>query len=75
MLVATRAILLPFHALRVEALVLHGEVVPVFALATGEDDFFAGHFMFLEFCLPASAFRAVFPLPSSVFCVKAHDQD
>jgi hypothetical protein len=56
MLVATRAVLLPFYALRVETLVLHGEVVPVFALATGEDDFFTRHFSFLEFCLLPSTF-------------------
>jgi hypothetical protein len=43
MLVAPRAILLPFDALRVEALVLHGEVVAILALAAREDDFFPSH--------------------------------
>jgi hypothetical protein len=43
MLVAAGAILLPLDALRVEPLVLHGEVVAVLALAAGEDDLFAGH--------------------------------
>jgi hypothetical protein len=43
MLVAAGAILLPLDALRVEALVLHGEVVAILTLATGEDDLFARH--------------------------------
>jgi hypothetical protein len=43
MLVAAGAVLLPLHALRMEALVLHGEVVAILALATGEDDFFSRH--------------------------------
>jgi hypothetical protein len=43
MLVAAGAVLLPFDALRVEALVLHGEVVAIFALAAREDDFFSRH--------------------------------
>jgi hypothetical protein len=43
MLVATGAILLPLDALRMQALVLHGEVVAILALAAGEDDFFAWH--------------------------------
>jgi hypothetical protein len=43
MLVAARAVLLPLDTLRVEALVLHGEVVAVLALAAGEDDLFAWH--------------------------------
>jgi hypothetical protein len=43
MLVATRAILLPLDALRMEPLVLHGEVVAILALATGEDDFLSRH--------------------------------
>jgi hypothetical protein len=43
MLVAAGAILLPLDALRMEALVLHGEVVAVLTLAAGEDDFFARH--------------------------------
>jgi hypothetical protein len=48
MLVAARTILLPLDALGVQALVLHGEVVPILALATGEDDLFAGHKSGLE---------------------------
>jgi hypothetical protein len=48
MLVAARAILLPLDALRVEALVLHGEVVAILTLAAGEDDLFAWHSAFLE---------------------------
>jgi hypothetical protein len=43
MLVAARAVLLPLDALRVEALVLHGEVVAILTLAAGEDDLFARH--------------------------------
>jgi hypothetical protein len=43
MLVAARAVLLPLDALRMEALVLHGEVVAILTLAAGEDDLFAGH--------------------------------
>jgi hypothetical protein len=43
MLVAARAVLLPFDALRMEALVLHGEVVAILTLAAGEDDLFARH--------------------------------
>jgi hypothetical protein len=43
MLVAAGAILLPLDALRMEALVLHGEVVAVLTLAAGEDDLFARH--------------------------------
>src|SRR5688500_15720498 len=43
MLVAARAELLPLDALRVEALVLRGEVVPILALATGENDLVSGH--------------------------------
>jgi hypothetical protein len=46
MLVAARAILLPLDALRMEALVLHGEVVAVLALAAGEDDFLSRHSKF-----------------------------
>src|SRR5687767_9898410 len=41
--VATRAVLLPLDALRVEALVLRGEVVAILALAAGENDLVAGH--------------------------------
>jgi hypothetical protein len=44
MLVATGAVLLPLDALRMETLVLHGEVVAVLALAASENDFFARHF-------------------------------
>src|SRR5690606_24503256 len=43
MRVAARAILLPLNALRVQALVLGGEVIAVFALAAREDDLVAGH--------------------------------
>jgi hypothetical protein len=43
MLVAARAILLPLDALRMEALVLHGEVVAVLTLAAGEDDLLSWH--------------------------------
>jgi hypothetical protein len=42
-LVATRAVLLPLHALRMEALVLRGEVVAILALAASEDDVFSCH--------------------------------
>jgi hypothetical protein len=43
MLVATRAVLLPLHALGVQTLVLRGEVIPILALATGENDLVARH--------------------------------
>jgi hypothetical protein len=43
MLVAAGAILLPLHALRMETLVLHGEVVAVLTLAAREDDLFSRH--------------------------------
>jgi hypothetical protein len=43
MLVATRTVLLPLDAFRMQALVLRGEIIPILALATGEDDFVAGH--------------------------------
>ena len=42
-LVATRAVLLPLDALRMDAAVLRGEVVPVFAVVAGENDFVSGH--------------------------------
>jgi hypothetical protein len=45
MLVAAGAVLLPLDALRVEPLVLHGEVVAILTLATGEDDLFARHWI------------------------------
>jgi hypothetical protein len=48
MLVAAGAVLLPLDALRVETLVLHGEVVAILTLAAGEDDLFARHDAFLE---------------------------
>jgi hypothetical protein len=41
--VAAWAILLPLDALGVEALVLVGEVIAVFAGLASENDFFAGH--------------------------------
>jgi hypothetical protein len=43
MLVATRAVLLPLDALRMQALVLRGEVISIFALAACEDDFVSWH--------------------------------
>jgi hypothetical protein len=48
MLVAAGAVLLPLDALRVEALVLHGEVVAILTLAAGENDLFARHWTFLK---------------------------
>jgi hypothetical protein len=47
MLVAAGAILLPLDALRMETLVLHGEVVAVLTLAAGKDDLLARHFELL----------------------------
>jgi hypothetical protein len=41
--IAARAILLPLDALRMEALVLIGEVVAILAIAAGKNDFFARH--------------------------------
>jgi hypothetical protein len=43
MLVAPRAILLPLDALRMQTLVLRGEVVPVLTLAAGENDLVSWH--------------------------------
>jgi hypothetical protein len=43
MLVATRTVLLPLDTLRMQALVLRGEVVPIFALAARENDFVSRH--------------------------------
>jgi hypothetical protein len=42
-LVAARAILLPLDALRMEALVLRGEVVAALTLGAPEDDLVARH--------------------------------
>jgi hypothetical protein len=41
--VAAGAILLPLDALRMEALVLVGEVIAILAVAAGKNDFFARH--------------------------------
>jgi hypothetical protein len=41
--IAARAILLPLDTLRMEALVLIGEVVAILAIAAGKNDFFARH--------------------------------
>jgi hypothetical protein len=41
--VAARAILLPLDALRMEALVLVGEVIAILAVAAGKNNFFARH--------------------------------
>jgi hypothetical protein len=41
--IAARAILLPLDALRMEALVLIGEVIAILAVAAGKNDFFARH--------------------------------
>src|SRR5687767_10588821 len=50
-LVAARAILLPLDALRMQALVLVGEVVAVFAVVAGENDFLSRHsFLFQLEC-------------------------
>jgi hypothetical protein len=43
MLVAARAVLLPLDALRMEPLVLRGEVIAILALVTGENDLVSGH--------------------------------
>jgi hypothetical protein len=48
MLVASGAVLLPLDALRMQALVLRGEVVAILALATGEDDLVARHISRLD---------------------------
>jgi hypothetical protein len=45
--VAARAVLLPLDALRMEAFVLGGEVIPVFTIAAREDDFISRHFFSL----------------------------
>ena len=45
MLVAARTVLLPLDALGMEPLVLRGEVIPILALATGEDDLVARHIL------------------------------
>jgi hypothetical protein len=41
--IAARAILLPLDALRMETLVLVGEVIAILAVAAGKNDFFARH--------------------------------
>jgi hypothetical protein len=41
--IAPRAILLPLDALRMETLVLVGEVIAILAFAAGKNDFFARH--------------------------------
>jgi hypothetical protein len=46
MRVAAGAILLPLDALRVQALVLVGEVIAVFAGLASENDFVSGHCFF-----------------------------
>src|SRR4030095_10965880 len=46
MLVAARAVLLPLDALRVHATILRGEVVAVFAVVAGENDFVSAHLRF-----------------------------
>jgi hypothetical protein len=43
MLVAAGAVLLPLDALRMQALVLRGEVVAALTLGAPEDDFVARH--------------------------------
>jgi hypothetical protein len=43
MLVAAGAVLLPLHALRMQALVLRREVIPILTLAAREDDLVSGH--------------------------------
>jgi hypothetical protein len=43
MLVAAGAVLLPLHALGVQALVLGGEVVPILTLGAPENDLVARH--------------------------------
>src|SRR5437868_13762822 len=53
-LVAARAVLLPLHALRMQALVLRGEIISVFALAAGENDFLSWHCRQLLWCGRAS---------------------
>jgi hypothetical protein len=42
--VAAWAILLPLDALRMEALVLRGEVVAILTIAAGQNDFVARHY-------------------------------
>jgi hypothetical protein len=46
MRVAARAILLPLDALGVQALVLVGEVIAIFAGLASENDFLSGHCFF-----------------------------
>jgi hypothetical protein len=41
--VATRAVLLPLDALRMEALVLRGEVVAILTIAAGQNDLVSRH--------------------------------
>jgi hypothetical protein len=45
MAVATRAVLLPLDAFRVQASVLGGEVVPVLTIVARQDDLIAWHFL------------------------------
>jgi hypothetical protein len=41
--VAARAVLLPFHALRVQAAILGGEVIPILTIVAGQNDFISWH--------------------------------
>jgi hypothetical protein len=43
MLIASRAVLLPLDAFGMQTLVLRGEVIPILALAAGENDFVSWH--------------------------------
>jgi hypothetical protein len=43
--VAARAILLPLDALRMQALVLVGEVIAIFALTASQDDLISRHYL------------------------------
>jgi hypothetical protein len=42
--VAARAVLLPLDTLRMKALVLGGEVIPILTIAARENDFVSWHF-------------------------------
>ena len=48
-LVAARTVLLPLDALRMDATIFRGEVVAVFAVVAGENDFVSGHLLYRFF--------------------------
>jgi hypothetical protein len=68
MLVAARAVLLPLDALRMEPLVLRGEVIAILTLVAGENDLVSWHVLRAKReAASGKRDRGVFPLLSSHF--------